>query len=229
MNRAVEIAGQPAAAVAPRAGACSSCCCAGRPRRRQERARGGPLQHGRGGRPQFHRNPVSRLRKKLEGPAAPRSTIHTIRGVGYLLGGALGELTGRTTRCSGACPGGSARCFVVIFVAGMASCSSSAIVRTKSSCSRAPGRLIATVAAGLAEDSAAHWRVDLPPEHEPFDYRGARANGAELLASSSPAAEARLTDGRTMRVPARAGTAQRGSNRRWPALSPASRRPPDRS
>lgn len=51
-------------------------------------------------------------------------------------------------------------------------------------------QLIREVTAGLVVDPGGHWRVDLPPGHEPFEFVVRDANG-RVLASSSPSAEAR--------------------------------------
>ena len=55
-------------------------------------------------------------------------------------------------------------------------------------------QFIHDVTAGLAVGSDGHWRVDLPPDHEPFEFVVRDANGAVLVASSPPA-EARVADG----------------------------------
>ena len=55
-------------------------------------------------------------------------------------------------------------------------------------------QFISNVAAGLAVGSDGHWRVKLPPDHEPFEFVVRDAGGA-LLVASSPSAEKRAVDG----------------------------------
>jgi signal transduction histidine kinase len=52
-------------------------------------------------------------------------------------------------------------------------------------------QFIRDVTAGLVADPGGHWRVALPPDHEPFEFVVRDANGA-VLASSSPNAVERM-------------------------------------
>src|SRR5262249_29302907 len=49
------------------------------------------------------------------------------------------------------------------------------------------------VSAGLSVGADGRWRVDLPPDHEPFEFIVRDAKGA-VLASSSPGAESRMAN-----------------------------------
>ncbi len=55
-------------------------------------------------------------------------------------------------------------------------------------------QFIRDVTAGLVAGADGHWRVDLPPDHEPFDFVVRDAHGA-VLVSSSPNAAARMAAG----------------------------------
>ncbi|HZF35175.1 MAG TPA: hypothetical protein VE914_15370, partial [Candidatus Angelobacter sp.] len=55
-------------------------------------------------------------------------------------------------------------------------------------------QFIREVTAGLVVGPGGHLRVDLPPDHEPFEFVVRDTNGA-VLVSSSPGAEAHTTDG----------------------------------